>query len=180
MKVMMLQILQYLGSSSMSWKNIVLMKRAHKCVILHGTSTGDLFMKVKETPKALKPKWEALKVDKQMLKMYGCCCYWSYYQLHVARKLSVFMDKSLYYLYSVQLHWRSEAHFLCRGHNVYGLIHTKMWFELSEHFERNWDGICWCSLRSWNKVIWVRRNKVLRILFNLKPLLLSFMKGGNQ
>jgi hypothetical protein len=45
-------------------KNIVLMKRAHKCVILHGTSTGDLFMKVKEKPKSLKPKWETLKVDK--------------------------------------------------------------------------------------------------------------------
>jgi hypothetical protein len=53
-------------------KNIVLMKRAHKCVILHGISTGDLFMKVKQTPKSLKPKGEALKVDKLMLKMYGC------------------------------------------------------------------------------------------------------------
>jgi len=56
-------------------KNIVRMKIPHNCVILHGTSTGDLFMKVKETPKSLKPKWEALKMDKQMLKMYGCCCY---------------------------------------------------------------------------------------------------------
>jgi len=85
-------------------KNIVLMKTAHKCIILHVTSTGGLFMKLKGTSKSLKPKWEALKVDKQMLKMYGCCYYWSYYQLHAARKLSVFRDKSLYYLYAVQFH----------------------------------------------------------------------------
>ena len=40
---------------------------------LHGTSTGDLFVKVTETPKSLRLQWEALNVYRQMFKrMYSC------------------------------------------------------------------------------------------------------------